>query len=74
MTDIVDGIEEQEAALRNAHLRHVYGPIQSYALWRPSDIDITTCLVWWESVRDDESNDESNDTAKSIQRWWLRFK
>jgi len=48
--------EEQEAERRNAYLREVHGPLQSYALWRPSDIDITTCHAWWKCVRDEPNN------------------
>lgn len=70
MADIFDGIEEQEAARRNAYLRQVYGPLQSYALWRPSDIDMSTYHEWWESVRDDEANSEAEYAALFIQQWW----
>ena len=70
MADIFDSIEEQEAARRNAYLRQVHGPLQSYALWRPSDIDMSTCHEWWESVRDDETNSEVEDAALFIQQWW----
>lgn len=74
MAGIFDGIKEQEAARRNAYLRQVYGPLQSYALWRPSDIDMSTCHEWWESVRDDETNSEANDDVEDaalfIQQWW----
>ena len=59
--------EEIEAATRNKYLRQLYGPMKSYALWLPSDIDMETRDEWWSSFCEDLHENVHKDLCEHLR-------